>query len=76
MPFVNNNIALDVIKDRTPSIDKTGKSVETRKQVFLQTSINDQRSKQNIQLNGSEIEDLFYKGSYLTIISPKSWYSC
>ena len=69
MPFVNNSIALDVIKDKTTSADKTEKSAETRKQVFWQTAINDQRPKLNIQLNGNEIEGLFYTGTDLTIIS-------
>ena len=56
MPFVNDDIALDVIKDKTPSADRTEKSGETRKQVFWQTAINYQRSKLNIQLDGNEIK--------------------
>jgi hypothetical protein len=34
MPVIKNSIALNVIKERTDSVDKTKYSGETRKQVF------------------------------------------
>lgn len=63
----------NVIKDRTASIGKTKSSGETRKQVFWQNAVNDQRSKLKIQINGIEIKGLVDTGADVTIISPKSW---
>ena len=74
MPVIKNSIALNVIKERTDSVDKTKYSGETRKQVFWQIAISDQRPKLKIQINGIEIEGLVDIGTDITIISPKSWY--
>jgi hypothetical protein len=40
--------------------------------VFWQTTINDQRPKLKIQINGIEIEGLVDMGADVSIISPKS----
>lgn len=61
-----------MIKDRTASIEKTKNSGETIKQVFWQTSINNQRPKLKILINGIVIEGLLNTGAAVTIISPTS----
>ena len=43
--------------------------------MFWQTTINDQRPKLKIQINGIEIEGLVDTGGDVTIMSPKSWYA-
>ena len=47
---------------------------ETRKQVFWQAAINDQRSKLKIHVNGTEVEGLVDTSTDVRIISPKSWH--
>lgn len=68
------NTALDKIKIRRASVDKTKNSGETRKQVFWQTAINDQRSRLKIQINSIETEGLLDTGTDVTIL-PKFWHS-
>lgn len=71
---VKNHTALDVTKDRKSSIDTTKSSIETRKQVFGCTAINDQISKQKMHRNGIKIESLMDTDTDVTITSPKSWH--
>ena len=70
LPIVKNHTSLD---DRTTSFDKTKFAGETIKQVFWQTSINDQRLKLKTQINGKETESLVDIGEDVTIIATKSW---
>jgi hypothetical protein len=44
-----------------------------QKQIFWQTSIEDQRPKLRILVNNIEIEGMVNTGANVTIISPKSW---
>lgn len=71
MPVVKNT-ALDVVKDRTESGYKTKNSGETKKQIFWQTAINDQRPKQKIQIKSMIIKGLLGTGANVTAISPKT----
>ena len=43
------------------------------KQIFCQTTIEDQRSKLRILADNTEIEGIVDNGADVTIISPKSW---
>lgn len=67
---VKNHTAVDVTKDRKSSIDTTKSSIETRKQVFGCTAINDQISKQKMHRNGIKIESLMDTDTDVTITSP------
>lgn len=60
-----------MIKDRT-TLYETKSWRETRKQVFWQAAINDQRSKLKIDVNGTEVEGLVDTSTDATMISPKS----
>jgi hypothetical protein len=63
----------NIIKDRAASIGTTKNSEETRKQVFWQNAVNDQRSKLKIQINGIETKGLVDTEADVTIISPECW---
>lgn len=65
MPDMKNQPTVD---ERTASVDKTKSSRETIQQVFYQTSINDQRPKVKIKINGIVIKGLVDTGTDVTII--------
>ena len=64
----------DVFKVRTASVhkQKTSNSGETRKHIFWQIVINNQRPKQKVQTNRIEMESLIDAGTDVKIISPSS----
>ena len=72
MPIVRNHTALD---NRTAIEERTKNSGETIKQVFWQTSINEQRPKLKIWINDIVIKGLVDTGVDVTIISSESWHS-
>lgn len=71
MPIIKkkNHTALD---DRAALEDKTKFPRETIKQIFWQTSINNQRPKLTIQINGIKTEGLVGTEADVSIIAPKS----
>ena len=71
MPIVRNHTAM---KNRTAIEERTKTSGETIKWLFWQASINEQRPKLKIQINGVVIEDLVETGVDVTVILSKSWH--
>ena len=69
--IVRNYTALD---NRTSIKERTKNSGETIKQLFWQTSINDQRPKLKMQINDIIIEGLVDTDADVTIIAPESWH--
>ena len=71
MPILRNHTTLD---NRTAIEERTINSGETIKQVFWQTSINEQRPKLKIRINVIVTEGLVDTGMDVTIISLESWH--
>ncbi|KAL6040906.1 hypothetical protein STEG23_037882 [Scotinomys teguina] len=71
MPNVKNEPALDNRKAKT---DESKIPKNTIKRIFWQTSINEQRPKLRIRINGLVLEGLVDTGADVTIITPKSWH--
>ncbi|KAL6068070.1 hypothetical protein STEG23_001423 [Scotinomys teguina] len=71
MPNVKNDPALDNRKAKT---DESEIPKNTIKRIFWQTSINEQRPKLRIRINGLVLEGLVDTGADVTIITPKSWH--
>ena len=71
MSIEKNHTALN---NRTAIEERTKNSGETIKQVFWQTSINEQRPKLKIWINNIIIEALIDTGADVTIISSESWH--
>ena len=69
MPLVRNHTALN---NRMTIKERRKDSEEIIKQVFWQTSTNEQRQKFKIQINDVVIEDLVNIDVYVTIISSES----
>lgn len=59
------------LEDRATLEDKTKFLRETIKQIFWQTSINNQRPKLTIQINDIKMEGLVGIGTDVSIIAPK-----
>jgi hypothetical protein len=70
MPDQTDSAALSL----TTLTDKTRDLKDTRKQIFWQTAINDQRPKMKLQLDGIEIEDLVDFMADIPIILQDSWH--
>lgn len=71
MPNVKTDTAMD---DKTALIAGSQFTKNTIKQIFWQTSINEQRPKLRIRINGLVLEGLVDTGADVTIITPKSWH--
>ena len=55
--------------------DKSEIQLGNKKRVFWQTSINDQRPKLRVRINGIVIIGLIDTGADVSIITPKSWHT-
>ena len=54
--------------------DESKAPVRNRKRIYWQTSINDQRPKLRVCINGIFIEGLLDTGADVSIITPESWH--
>ena len=70
-PSVKDHTVLD---DGINMEDKSKIPIGNRKHIFWQTSINDQRPKLRVCINGIFIEGLLDTGVDVSIITPESWH--
>ena len=71
MPTVKSNNGL---KDELNVENESRNLVGQRKRIFWQTSINEQRPKLRVCMNGIFIEGLLDTDEGLSIITPESWH--
>ena len=71
MPAVKSNNSL---KDELNVVNGSRNLRGQRKCIFWQTSINDQRPKLRVCVNGIFIEGLLDTGADVSIITPESWH--
>ena len=69
MPAVKSNNGL---KDKLNVENESRNMIGQRKHIFLQTSINEQRPKLRVCINGIFMEGLLDTGADVTIITPES----